>query len=646
MMQTTVNKPKKVAIVGLPNTGKSQIFTNLTSEYSMSANYPFTTLEMKKSFCTLNGIECEVIDTPGLHCLYIHSEEEVLVRDMLFTEKPDVIIQCIDANQLKQSLTLTMDLIELGLPLVISLNAIDETARRGTWIDSTILSRLLGVPVVESVAINRRGIPKLKDTIWKARKGKLEVKYGELIEDSIAPMVKTIPKEIPFKRKLAILFLQKDPFIKDYLEELCDETEMRQLKEEAANVHMHFRGNMSWHINNKKYKCIDRVVGETVKKHQISLGGISQTVAGLSRHPVFGLPIFLVILLMLFLSVVNVANVLAGWMNTVFWLPIEGFVNRFLPSGFWNDFLIGDYGVLTLGVSNALLTVLPILSVFFILFNMLEDSGYMPNLCVLMKRMSEKVGLTGNAIMPVTLAFGCKTMATLTTKCLRSSKEKFIAVYLIAFGIPCAAQMALNMSILGRLGIRAFMIAFFFLGLVWVTIGLLLNRLLKDDLRDDFIQDLPGMRVPNMRAVLKKTFYKLQEFLKEAMPIFVSAAVFLFVADKTGVLTGIKNFLRPVITGFLGFPLQMVDVLVLCMAKHEAAAGMLIKFIQRGELTYVQCIVAVTLTMMFVPCLANIMAMVKEQGVKKAVKMVLCINVTAILLAGLLNWLLAGVAGL
>jgi len=173
MMQTTVNKPRKVVILGLPNTGKSHIFTNLTSKYSMSANYPFTTLEMKKSFCTLNGVDCEVIDTPGLHCLYIHSEEELLIRDMLFTERPDVIIQCIDANRLKQSLTLTLDLIELGLPLVISLNAIDETARRGTWIDSTILSRLLGVPVVESVAINGIGTAELQDAIWKARKGKL-----------------------------------------------------------------------------------------------------------------------------------------------------------------------------------------------------------------------------------------------------------------------------------------------------------------------------------------------------------------------------------------------------------------------------------------------------------------------------------------
>ena len=142
---------KKIAIVGLPNTGKSRVFNDLTGEYTLVANYPLTTVEMKRSRCEIGGQLCEVIDTPGLHCLYIHSEEELIVRDMIFKEAPDVIIQCIDANQLKQSLTLTADFLELGIPMVISLNAIDETARRGVLIDSDGLARILGVPVVESL---------------------------------------------------------------------------------------------------------------------------------------------------------------------------------------------------------------------------------------------------------------------------------------------------------------------------------------------------------------------------------------------------------------------------------------------------------------------------------------------------------------
>ena len=159
-------------------------------------------------------------------------------------------------------------------------------------------------------------------------------------------------------------------------------------------------------------------------------------------------------------------------------------------------------------------------------------------------------------------------------------------------------------------------------------------------MQDDFILELPPMRIPPLKPVLQKTLHKLQDFLKEAMPIFISAAIILFVADKTGLLTALKNLLKPVITGFLGFPLEMVDVLVLLMAKHEAASGMLIKLVNNGQLNYLQTIVAVALTMMFVPCLTNIVAIFKEQGPKKATIMVLSINITAIAVAGLLNSIL------
>ena len=159
---------KKIAIVGLPNTGKSQVFNNLTGEYTLVANYPLTTVEIKKTNCRINGQAYEVIDTPGLHCLYIHSEEELIVRNMIFEETPDIIIQCIDANQLKQSLTLTADLLELGIPMVISLNAIDETAKKGVWIDSSGLSQALGVPVIESIAVNGLGTKALKGALGKA----------------------------------------------------------------------------------------------------------------------------------------------------------------------------------------------------------------------------------------------------------------------------------------------------------------------------------------------------------------------------------------------------------------------------------------------------------------------------------------------
>jgi len=631
---------KKIAIIGLPNTGKSQVFYNLTREYTLVANYPFTTVEMKKTQCRIGGQSYEVIDTPGLHCLYIHSEEELAVRDMLLSEKPDVIIQCIDANRLKQSLSLTADLLELGIPMVISLNAIDETTRKGMWIDSRELSRFLGVPVVESVAVNGVGTQALKDAIVKARRGKWDVHYGDIIEGGISAIEDKLPENITYKRKLAILLLLNDPFLPEYLKKRCGEDTVKQLKEEVSKVRRQFRGSLNTLINNKRGVWIDTIIEKITRKQLISFGGFSQTFARLSRHPVFGMPILGIFLITTYLLVVHVAGFLDGILSAILLDPTVDYVSGVLPSGFWSEFLIGDYGVLTLGLFNALVTILPILSMFFLMFGFLEDIGYIPNLCVLVKRIFEKIGLTGKAIMPLVLALGCKTMATLVTKGIRSRKEKFIAVYLIAFAIPCAAQLAIDMGILGKVGFIAFLIAYGVLVFVEIGAGFILNKVIKEDEKGDFIQELPAIRVPNLKAIVIKTYYRLYWFLKEAIPIFIIAAAVLFLFDKIGVLGLTKKLLNPVVVSWLGLPIDIVDALILSLARHEAAAGLLFNMVDAGELNYIQCIVAVVITTMFVPCFANIVAMCKEMGTKTGIAMALAINVSSFILAGILNWIL------
>jgi len=516
---------KKIAIVGLPNTGKSQIFNNLTGEYTLVANYPLTTVEMNTTKCLIDGQAYEIIDTPGLHCLYIHSEEELIVRDMIFSEKPDIILQCIDANQLKQSLTLTADLLELGIPMVISLNAIDETAKKGIWIDSAGLSQALGVPVIESIAVNGLGTKDLKASISKARRGKSNLRYGTLIDDGIAAITSELPEIMSFKRKIAILLLLNDPFLSDYLTKEYGPQKVAQLTEQVSRFKRQFNGHLGRALNNKRNRWVNELAETTTRKQKIAPGQFSVAFGRLSRHPVFGIPILLMVILIMYLLVVNVANGIASWMGQTLWIPVESKIDSLVTIGWLNEFLIGDYGILSLGLANAFLTILPILSVFFLAFNILEDIGYIPNLCVLTKRIFGKIGLSGNAILPITLAFGCKTMATLTTKSLQSKKDRFISIYLIAFGIPCAAQMALNMSILGRMGIKAFIIAFSTLVLVWISVGVILNKILKEEKKSDFIYILPDIRLPNLKAVLKKTYYKLWWFLKEALPIFISAAI-------------------------------------------------------------------------------------------------------------------------
>ncbi|GAB4273137.1 MAG: ferrous iron transport protein B [Deferrisomatales bacterium] len=631
---------RKIVIVGLPNTGKSQVFNNLTGEYTLVANYPWTTVEPHRKTVRIRDRCYEVVDTPGMHCLFVHSEEELEVRELLLTEKPDVVIQCVDANLLKQSLALTADLLELRVPLVISLNAVDETSRRGVWIDAKALSRLLGVPVVESVPVAGMGTASLVKAVEGARRGRWEVRYGDILEKGLERIAELFPPGAHHRRKLGQLLLLGDLHVREYLEreygaEVCER--MVQVAHDTRRV---FRGSLAAAMSIKKNAWVDEIADAVVRTHRVVPNPTSQTVARICRHPVWGLPILLGVLYAAFLLVVNVANVLAEWMNELLWVPVEGVLLGVLPPGALRDFLIGDYGVISFGVANALLTVLPILSVFFLMYNAVEDTGYIPNVSVMTRRLLEKLGLSGAAIMPLVLAFGCKTMATMTTRTLASKKERYIAVYLIAFAIPCAAQIGLNMSILGRMGTWAFLVAFGVLGFVEILVGLILNKLLPDDRKTEYLQHLPSMRLPSPRAVLVKTYYRLAQFLKEALPVFVLAAAALYVVDALGILDAAKGFLAPLVQGFLGLPLDMVDALILCIARHEAAAALIIGLIDKGMLNPVQCIVAVTLTTMFVPCFANIMAMIKELGYKTAVPMIVYINGSAFVIAGILNWTL------
>ncbi|MBF0494844.1 MAG: ferrous iron transporter B, partial [Candidatus Omnitrophica bacterium] len=558
-----MGKIKKIAIVGLPNTGKSQIFNSLTGEYTTVANYPGTTIEMKRSIVSIGAQEYEVIDTPSLHCLYIHSEEELAVRDMLFSEQPDVIIQCIDATHHKQSLMLTADLMELGIPMVIALNAVDESLRKGLWVGSAELEKFLGVPVVESMAIRSVGKEELKKTVLRAKKGAAAPSYGGSTENDIAAISAIFPEDASFKRKIAVLLLLRDPFIEKFLEIKYGKETVSRAIEEVNKIRHRAKYDIGRLINNRRGHWVENVSLQCVKKNKMTDTGFSHYFTYASRHPVMGVPILLVFMAAVFFSVVHTSVAINRFLENLVVIPSVHFVKALPLPLFWTDFLVGKHGILTLGIFNALCTVLPILSTFFFIFGLFEDSGYIANFCVLSKRIFESIGVTGKAITSFVLGFACKTMATLNAKALKSYKEKFITIFLIAFAIPCSAQMGISMVILGKIGILACVIAFGTLGVFALGAGLILNAVLKEEVESCFIEVVPPMRLPGIRAVLVKTYHRIVDFLKEAIPIFMASAVMLFIFDKIGFLDLTKKILDPVIVRWMGLPRDILDVFML-----------------------------------------------------------------------------------
>ncbi len=640
---STALSTKKVLILGLPNSGKSRLFSRLTGRYAEVANAPLTTIDLNQAPLALGKGKgaYEIIDSPGIQDLFTSLNESETIREAIFALHPDAIIMCLDANRLKQSLALALEVQTLGIPMVVSLNLAEEARARGLTIDAKLLSHSLDVPVVTQNGHVREALL-LADALGTARPGQAKgLSYGKSIGEGLRRIQSGLPEYVPYPRAVAMHMLMGGAAASAFMERTVGIEAAIDLMRQAEEVILHIRGDALSIVKKAWSRWIDQSARRLVRLRRNSSINALQTLARLTRSIIFGPLILIIILYFTFFMVVDVANTIAELLNDGLWMPIRDYLAGVLPPGFISDFLIGDYGILSMGLANALLTVLPILSVFYLVFNTLEDAGYLPNLSVLTRRILAKIGLGGSAIMPLILGFGCKTMATLTAKTLTSSREKFITIFLVAFAIPCAGQMGLNMSIIGRMGWGAFVISSVSLVAVELAAGVFLHRFLKrSDEKDLFILELPPIRIPQPKAVLQKTYMRISSFLRESLGIFVMAALALFAMDRIGLLGAIKDLLGPVLERFLGLPSSMLDAIILLLARHEAAAAVIIDLIRKGQLGYRESIIAVTLTTMFIPCFANMMAMVRVLGLRSALVIFASVNVAALASCAALNWIL------
>ena len=631
---------RKVLFTGLPNSGKTHIFNGLTGSYDIEANYAYTTMDFREKTLTFGDEDWQFTDSPGFHGLFIHSEEELLLRDYIFREKPDVLLHCIDSGRFRQGMLLAFDLASLGIPMVFIINNVDSTASRGENLRIDTLKEETGVPVVEIDSFTVREAALISRAVQEARILD-EPPLSEEGEDILRSFIeKMTPYDIPFKKTFALLILQNDETLEGKDLSLT-ERELEKLREDGQRlIFSRTKKDFNALVLQERQKRVDALSNASFKPKSSWKEELPERLAALSRHPVYGIPLLIITLLAGYLLVVNLAGFIEGVLSGYIFDPLVEFLTRIIKPPFIRDMLVGEYGIITLGLIAALATVLPVLTVFFFFFAIVEDTGYLPNLMVLLRRMGEKIGLSGKSLMPLLLGFGCKTMATLSTKSISNRREKIIAIFLIGFAIPCSAQMGLNMAILGQAGLTAFLVALVFLVLVETGAGLILNRILPQQNVMPFIQELPPFRLPRLSALFRKTGYRIMNFLRESLVVFLIAAVCLYLLDVTGALLAMKNLVAPVVVHWLGLPIDMVEGLLLILARNEAGAGYILRLASDGGLTVRQTILAVVLTTMFVPCFANMVAMVRESGRKAGLLMILAINISSLILAGGLNFLI------
>lgn len=563
--------PLRIALVGNPNVGKSVIFGRLTGRYATVSNYPGTTVSITSGRTLIGAEVCEVIDTPGVNALQGSlSEDERITREMIAGGRVELIVQVADARNLRRALMLTSQIAGFRRPMILVLNMIDEAHDRGVAIDAAGLSAHLGIPVVEAVAPEGRGLAELREALPLAARPRAARREGM-----------------------------------DHLE-WADTT--------AARFRRVGRGRV---------------------------GRFQEWLGRAVREPLTGLPILALVLYLTYLFVgVFGAQTLVGLLEDglfgAFINPAAVGIAEAIPFTLAREFLVGEYGLVTMGLAYAIAIVLPVVTTFFLVFGFLEDSGYIPRLAIFSDRLFRAMGLNGKAVLPMILGLGCDTMATMTTRILGTPKERLIAITLLALGVPCSAQLATILGILGGISVWALLTLFGVVLSQMVLVGFLAARALPGD-RSDFIMELPPIRLPRARNVITKTALRVRWYLGEAVPLFLIGTAILFGLHQTGGLDLLTAAARPIVTDALGLPAKTAEIFVMGFLRRDYGAAGLFTMAGDGALTHVQALVALTVMTLFVPCVANLLMIIRERGARTGIAILAFVTVVAVGTGATLN---------
>jgi len=633
----TVGAPGRdtTILVGNPNVGKSLLFKNLTSRYVTVSNIPGTTVEIVRARANFGGRRVEIVDTPGINDFTPHSDDARVTRKVLEENADATVVQVADAKNLRRALLLTLQLSELQRPTVLVLNMFDELEKRGGKIDIDRLSEILGVPVVATVAPVNRGTRELVEALPKAkplrrfpdldgegytgyaRNRVLLDKVNEILAETYSVSQPVNPS---FSVRLGFWAMHPVRGLGFLAVVLFAVFWFVGLFGAGTLVDVLEVGVFQQRINPFLINTADAVFSFP-HEHEVGPVPLSASI------PVT--PVHHVELVTLERSVVGTAYAITDGADLSLFQEIKRF---------FHDLLVGKYGTLTMALSYALAIVLPIVTTFFLVFGILEDSGYFPRMAILMNRVFRFMGLNGKAVLPMILGLGCDTMATMTTRILETRKERLVTTMLLALAIPCSAQLGVLLALMATLHPAG--------ALVWVGIvvsviflvGWLTSRVVGGE-GSDFILEIPPMRRPQLSNVLVKTVSRLNWYLKEVIPLFVVGTAVLFFLDVLHALDLISRLMEPLVSGWLGLPQQLANAFLIGFMRRDFGAVYILDAATgpTPELSAHQILVAMVTITLFMPCFANFLMIAKEHGMKVAWRMAAFIFPFAFLVGGAVN---------
>lgn len=577
-------QPRKLMLAGNPNVGKSVVFARLTGLEVISSNYPGSTVEYTSGHTVLAGERFTIVDVPGAYSNQATNKAEEVASGLLASSDKALVLNVVDATNLERNLFYTLELASLGVPIIILLNKWDIAHTHGVNIDTAILQKHLGIRVIPFVATTGEGIAKLKAAMEDFQRGHL-------------------PQPL-------------------------------QPPENADD----------------RWKLIGRITAECQKithRHATFLEKMQDA----TSRPATGLPFAVLVMFAVFLIIRNVGEGLINYLlDPLFakgWMPLLNLAFGSLGDGFLKTLLLGStpepmqsFGILTTGLYIPFVTVLPYIVSFYFVLSLLEDVGYLPRLAVLLDSYLHHIGLHGYGTIPLMLGLGCKVPAILATRVLESTRERVIATALTLTLAPCMPQTAMIFSLLSPYSLKYTLAAFFSIALAGIISSFILSRMLKGETPELFIE-IPPYQIPSASILGKKLYLRLKDFIVEAVPMIVVGVLIVALLEMSGLLRGLSQIFKPVVTGLFGLPPETVSVLTLGFLRKDISIALLIPF----HLSPGSIVIASVFLSLFLPCVASFMVTLRELGAKKSA-LVFLINLTAAvifvsllkLIFGLIKW--------
>ncbi|MEA1985113.1 MAG: ferrous iron transport protein B [Euryarchaeota archaeon] len=629
---------KSIAFVGNPSVGKSAFFMRVTGVGVVVSNYPGTTVELTHGTIKAGDKKIDVVDLPGIYSLGAATEDEKVSKRYLLHEYPDVIVNVLDATRLERNLYLTLQILELDIPVVVALNQVDAAKEMGIEVDVEVLSRKLGVPVIPTIATKGSGLDEVMKLAIDAHalsSDRIKVHYDNHIIRAIAQLGEEFPD---VSEGVRIRALEQDA---DFVNMCCRSYDADMLLQAASSlatdieqVHgMQISDTLSRDLYGEAGQIVEGVTSYTeprsTLKHRIDDILTSEYVG------IIGLVGALLLTFMLVFKV-------GGFLEEGIVMLFETYLVQ--PA---QDLLSGSDPILQnvviysiLGVEAGFAIAIPYIGLFYIMLSIFEDSGYLTRAAFLLDRATHRVGLHGRAVIPLVLGFGCSVPAIMATRTLNTLRERRIASVLISL-IPCSARTVIILGLVGTFvgywaAVSIYMLEF----LIILVTGWILGRGLSGE-RTGLIMEMAPLRRPDATATLKKTWLRIREFVYVAFPLLIAGSALLGLLDAAGILDVFQTAMGPLFTGLLGLPAFAATALVFGILRKEMALEILAVLAGTASfamvLTPLQMYVFAVVTTIYIPCVATIAILKHELGTRDTVAISVFTIVLALTIGAVIN---------